>query len=83
MLGNVDVQDKLDKAVSRYFNRLFKVGYVSYQEVESILILDYINDIIRECDVNAETKSLLSDVLSCINGTCLIPYNTCNKLCNN
>lgn len=74
--------DNLDKiafqGVDNYFKALSVFGYKGYKEVEKLLVLLFIEDLIKgplniyidECDYKA-----INNALYCLFGsTCLIPY---------
>lgn len=78
-------------ALSRYFNALSKLGYMSHSDVDKIIVLMFIRDLLEDnCNkfMTEETQRNIDNVLYCIYGTtCLISYpkntenslSTCNK----
>lgn len=68
----------LNKSLTRYFSILSKLGYVSYSEVDKLLVLIFIYDLLKsDCKsfITEEEYRILDKVLYCLYGhTCLIPY---------
>lgn len=67
--------------LNRYFKRLSQVGYIPDNDMYSVLILYYINNIKDDKNITDKDKYIIDRAISCLQGTCLIPYNTCNKSC--
>lgn len=65
------------EALSSYFNTVSKVGYMSYKEVNKVLLSIYLNKILNNSYYNYITEDELKTInntLNCIKGTsCLIP----------
>lgn len=74
--------DRLDNmaytGVSNYFQALSTFGYKGYKEVNKLLVLMFIEDLLRSSFslyVNEEDYKTITNVLYCLFGsTCLIPY---------
>ena len=74
--------DRLDNlaytGVSNYFQALSAFGYKGYGEVNRLLVLLFIEDLIRgpiSIYINEEDYRTITNVLYCLFGsTCLIPY---------
>lgn len=62
-------------AVDRYFNKLSKLGYCSYDEVNKMITLFAIKDIVDNYIMTESQYRLLQNVLICLFGSsCLFPY---------
>lgn len=71
------------EALNRYFDRLHQVGYMSYNDVNLLLILTYIQDIYDNYSLTDEELRILDRAMNCIQGkNCMIPYSTFNGSCN-
>lgn len=74
--------DRLDNmayiGVSNYFQALSVLGYKGHKEVNKLLILLFIEDLLRSSFslyINEEDYRTITNVLYCLFGsTCLIPY---------
>lgn len=74
--------DRLDNlaytGVSNYFQALSTFGYKGYKEVNKLLVLLFIEDLIRgllSIYINEEDYRTITNTLYCLFGsTCLIPY---------
>lgn len=73
--------NRLYEALSRYFRRLSQVGYVPDNETVSVLILAYITELKEGNSLTAEQNLITDKAISCIEGSCLIPYNSCTNVC--
>ena len=74
--------DRLDNmayiGISNYFQASSVLGYTGYKEVNKLLILLFIEDLLRSSFslyINEEDYRTITNVLYCLFGsTCLIPY---------
>ena len=68
----------LNESLTRYFNVLSKLGYMSYSEVDKLLVLIFIYDLLEsDCKslITEEEYRILDSALYYLYGTtCLIPY---------
>jgi hypothetical protein len=68
----------LYESLSRYFNVLSKLGYMSYSEVDKLLVLIFIYDLLgSDCStfITEDEYRVIDNALYCLYGsTCLIPY---------
>lgn len=66
------------ESLYRYFNTLSKLGYVSYSEVDKLIVLLFIYDLLEDnCSnfLTEEDRKIINNALYCLYGsTCLIPY---------
>lgn len=63
-------------AVSNYFSRVESVGYMSYENIKSLLALIYIYYFKENFDLTEEESRIVDNALSCLKGSnCLISYN--------
>lgn len=73
-------------AIQRYFNTLSKLGYKSYNDVNRLLVLLYIEEILTSeyLDfINEEDYNILIKTLYCLAGnSCMIKYPTFNNYDN-
>lgn len=72
-------KDYLSSVLNKYFTRLSQIGYVPYDSVYNILILLFVDEYIIPYSDDRET---VDRALSCITGSCFIPYTSCNESCN-
>ena len=84
--------DTLEKGYEKYYNTLLKMGYVSKHSVNSLIVAQWIYDVLEgkyDCLVDDEQYKLLSKLYICAAGNCLVPYQsycrevTVNKLPDN
>lgn len=75
------MENELYDTLNRYFKRLSQVGYVPDDDVYSILIYVYISDIKKNIKLTLDEENIINKAIACLQGTCLIPYRTCNKFC--
>ena len=65
-------------AFETYFNTLCKTGYMSYPNVEKLLLLAFYWDLVRNdyrCHLSKSDYNTIEKALYCLFGsTCLIPY---------
>ena len=66
------------ESLDRYFNILSKLGYMSYFEVNKLLVLIFIYDLLEsDCGVfiTEDEYKVIDEALYCLYGSnCLIPY---------
>lgn len=64
--------------INTYFNTLSVLGYKKYSDVKRLLVLLFINDLLRSSFslyVDEDDYRVIDNVLYCLFGsTCLIPY---------
>lgn len=72
-------KDFLNTVLNKYFTRLSNTGYVSYNMVDNLLILLFINDHIIPYSDDDVT---INNALMCISGNCMVPYTSCKGSCN-
>lgn len=64
--------------INTYFNTLSVLGYKKYSDVNRLLVLLFINDLLRSSFslyIDEEDYKTITNVLYCLFGsTCLIPY---------
>lgn len=71
------------EALHRYFTRLSQSGYVKYPNVNSLIVLLYIQEIVKEFDLDIEEQAIINKALSCLQGNnCMIPYSGCKGACD-
>lgn len=72
------MKDLINTSLKRYFNSLFKFGYKSYNEVNKLLVLLFIQELLNSDCKNFITEKdyiTIHKILYCLYGsTCLIPY---------
>lgn len=76
-MGNNRLYDTLN----RYFKRLSQVGYIPDNDTFSVLVLAYITKLKEENSLTSEQNFIIEKALSCLQGSCLIPYNSCKGTC--
>lgn len=76
-MGNNRLYDTLN----RYFKRLSQVGYIPDNDTFSVLVLAYITKLKEENSLISEQNFIIEKALSCLQGSCLIPYNSCKGTC--
>ena len=65
----------LNESLTRYFNVLSKLGYMSYSEVDKLLVLIFIYESDCKSFITEKENRILDSALYCLYGTtCLIPY---------
>lgn len=68
----------LNESLTRYFSILSKLGYMSYSNVDKLLVLIFIDDLLRsDCKsfITEDEYRVIDNALYCLYGsTCLIPY---------
>ena len=67
--------------LNRYFRRLSQVGYIPDNDTFSVLVLAYITELREGNSLTSEQNLIIEKALSCLQGTCLIPYNSCKGTC--
>ena len=79
----MDLVNLTYEALHRYFTRLFQSGYMKYSNVKSLIVLLYIQEIVKEYDLDIEEQTIINKALSCLQGSnCMIPYLGCKGACN-
>lgn len=79
----MDLVNLTHEALHRYFTRLFQSGYMKYSNVKSLIVLLYIQEIVKEYDPDIEEQTIINKALSCLQGSnCMIPYFGCKGACN-
>jgi hypothetical protein len=73
--------NKLYDTLNRYFKRLSQVGYIPDSDTFSVLVLTYITELSKETSLTSEQKYIIERALSCLQGSCLIPYDSCKGTC--
>lgn len=78
----MDLTNLSYEALHRYFTRLAWSGYVNYKDVDSLIILIYIQEILEEFDLDEDELNIIIQALSCLQGSsCMIPYTGCKGVC--
>lgn len=79
----MDLTNLSYEALHRYFTRLSQSGYMKYSNVDSLIVLLYIQEIVKEFDLDIEEQTIINKALSCLQGSnCMIPYSGCKGACN-
>lgn len=79
----MDLTNLSYEALHRYFTRLSQSGYMKYSNVDSLIVLLYIQEIVNEYDLDIEEQTIINRALSCLQGSnCMIPYTGCKGACN-
>lgn len=79
----MDLTNLSYEALHRYFTRLSQSGYMKYSNVDSLIVLLYIQEIVKEFDFDIEEQTIINKALSCLQGSnCMIPYSGCKGACN-
>lgn len=79
----MDLTNLSYEALHRYFTRLSQSGYMKYSSVDSLIVLLYIQEIVKEFDLDIEEQAIINKALSCLQGSnCMIPYSGCKGACN-
>ena len=73
--------NRLYDTLNRYFKRLSQVGYIPDNDTFSVLVLTYITELKKENSLTSEQNLIIEKALSCIQGSCLIPYGSCKGTC--
>lgn len=72
------MEDTVYNAIERYLNTLSAFGYMSYCEVDKLLVLMFIQELMdSNCKtfITEDEYRTISNVLYCLYGSsCLIPY---------
>ena len=78
----MDLTNLSYEALHRYFTRLSQSGYIKYTNVESLIVLLYIQELVKDYDLDIEEQTIVDKVLSCLQGSnCMIPYSSCKGAC--
>lgn len=73
--------NRLYDTLNRYSKRLSQVGYIPDNDTFSVLVLTYITELKKENSLTSEQKYIIEKALSCLQGSCLIPYGSCKGTC--
>lgn len=73
--------NRLYDTLNRYFKRLSQVGYIPDNDTFSVLVLTYITKLKEENSLTSEQNFIIEKALSCLQGSCLIPYSSCKRTC--
>lgn len=73
--------NRLYDTLNRYFKRLSQVGYIPDNDTFSVLVLTYITELRKENSLTSEQSLIIEKALSCLQGSCLIPYGSCKGTC--
>nr|DAN95539.1 MAG TPA: hypothetical protein [Crassvirales sp.]DAU61410.1 MAG TPA: hypothetical protein [Crassvirales sp.] len=73
--------NRLYDTLNRYFKRLSQVGYIPDNDTFSVLVLAYITELKEKTSLTSEQNFIIEKALSCLQGSCLIPYNSCKGTC--
>lgn len=68
-------------SLNRYFKRLSQIGYVPDKDTYSILVLAYVTELRKRNSLTSEQNLIIEKALSCLKGSCLIPYSICKESC--
>lgn len=78
----MDLTNLSYEALHRYFTRLSQSGYMKYSNVDSLIVLLYIQEIVKEFYLDIEEQTIVNKALSCLQGSnCMIPYSGCKGAC--
>ena len=78
----MDLTNLSYEALHRYFTRLSQSGYMKYTNVESLIVLLYIQELVKDYDLDIEEQTIVDKALSCLQGSnCMIPYTGCKGAC--
>ena len=78
----MDLTNLSYEALHRYFTRLSQSGYMKYTNVESLIVLLYIQELVKDYDLDIEEQTIIDKALSCLQGSnCMIPYSGCKGAC--
>lgn len=73
--------NRLYDTLNRYFKRLSQVGYIPDNDTFSVLVLTYITELKKDNSLTSEQSLIIEKALSCLQGSCLIPYGSCKGTC--
>ena len=78
----MDLTNLSYEALHRYFTRLSQSGYMKYTNVESLIVLLYIQELVKDQDLDIEEQTIINKALPCLQGSnCMIPYSSCKRAC--
>ena len=78
----MDLTNLSYEALHSYFTRESQAGYMKYFNVDSLIVLLYIQEIVKEFDLDIEEQTIVNKALSCLQGSnCTIPYSGCKGAC--
>ena len=73
---------EVSSALNRYFSILSYTGYKSYNEVDKLLVLIFMEELLcgpmSEFITEEDYRSIYSSIV-CLQGSCMIPYLSGNK----
>lgn len=72
----MEISNDAFNSLQYYFMSLGHLGYKSYKEVDNLLAMLFIEEILTDMweFVTEKDYKMMSDLLYCIYGTCMIPY---------
>jgi hypothetical protein len=76
------ISQALEKGFLKYYNTVIKTGTVSKKSIDNLIVASWINDVLEgkyDCSITEEQYSLLNILYTCVEGSCLTPYNNCEK----
>ena len=73
--------NRLYDTLNRYFKRLSQIGYIPDNDTFSVLVLTYITELKKDNSLTSEQSLIIEKALSCLQGSCLIPYGSCKGTC--
>ena len=62
----MDLTNLSYEALHRYFTRLSQSGYMKYSNVDSLIVLLYIQEIVKEFDLDEDELNIITQALSCL-----------------
>lgn len=70
----MELTNKVFEALERYFYILSKQGYKDYCEVNKLLVISFIEELLTGPMSSMVTEEDYWVIMSCLEGSCLIPY---------
>lgn len=78
----MEFPNEVSSALNRYFSTLSHTGYKSYNEVDKLLVLIFMEELLcgpmSEFITEEDYKHIYSSIV-CLQGSCMIPYPSGNK----
>lgn len=78
----MEFPNEVSSALNRYFSILSHTGYKSYNEVDKLLVLIFMEELLygsmSEFITEEDYKAIYSSI-TCLSGSCMIPYPSGNK----
>lgn len=74
---DVDVESKILESIDRYYNSLKVLGYKPQKDVNTLLVLSFVNKLLSWDTANFITDKDYQSIdraLNCIYGSCLVPF---------